>query len=438
MKKTLLSFLIFILFSASAFGHGDDEPAEESSSTALSKVELNNEQQKILHIRTKTVGLSQVQPSIDVNGTIQELPQLKFQINAPLTGRVGSINVQLGSNVKKGQVLAIVNSQEATQLASTGLTDQATYRSQLTQAQANLDLERKRYEREKALYENKINAKKDLEAAETSFKDAQASLKAAQQNLGIATTSTQTRLSQIGSSQSGQISLRAPQAGQISLLNLTVGQTVDSGQILFEGVDLSRVWASGAVFEKDINKIKLGQKVKVIDESANHTYTGKIVFVSPVIDVAQRSFPVKALLENPRSELKAGQFVKMELEVGGQAEKAILLEKDSLVEKNGEHFVYVRSGDYLAPVKVAVSKHKHQDYVEIESGLAVGDEVVVEGSYLLPSKGKIENPDEHDHEEEKSEKKEIPLWMWLAGGGVLILGAFFVGKTTAVKRKEIL
>lgn len=438
MKKLLFSSLIFLLFSGSAFGHGDDEPAEESSSTTLSKVELNNEQQKILHIRTKMVEMSEVQPSINLNGTIEGIPQLRFQVNAPLPGRVSSINVGLGSQVVKGQILAVLNSQEVTQFASVGLTEQATYRSQVTQAQANLDLEKKKYEREKALYDNRINAQKDLEAAETGYKDAQASLKAAQQNLQIATNSTQTRLNQIGSSQSGQISLRAPQNGQISVLNLTAGQTVDSGQILFEGVNLSQVWASGAVFEKDVNKVRLGQKVKVFNPSSQKTYTGKIVFVSPTIDSIQRSFFVKALLQNPQAELKIGQFVQMLVEVDGQAEKAILLEKDSLVEKNGEYFVYVRSGKYLAPVKVEISKHKHQDYVEIESGLAVGDEVVVEGSYLLPSKGKIENPDEHDHEEEKSEKKEIPLWMWLTGGGVLILGAFFVGKTTALKRKEIL
>lgn len=437
MKKTLLSFLIFLLCNSSVFAHGDDEPAEESSSTALSKVEMNKEQQKILHIRTKMVEMSEVQPSIALNGTIEGIPQLRFQVNAPLPGRVSSINVGLGSQVVKGQVLAVLNSQEVTQFASVGLTEQATYRSQVTQAQANLDLEKKKYEREKALYENRINAKKDLEAAETGYKDAQASLKAAQQNLQIATNSTQTRLNQIGSSQSGQISLRAPQNGQISVLNLTAGQTVDSGQILFEGVNLSQVWASGAVFEKDVNKVKLGQKVKVFNAASQKTYIGKIVFVSPAIDPTQRSFFVKALLENPQAELKIGQFVQMLVEVDGQTEEAILLGKDSLVERNGEYYVYVRSGKYLAPVKVAVSKHKHQDYVEIESGLALGDEIVVEGSYILPSKGKLEKPDEHDHEEE-SKKKEIPLWMWFAGGGVLVLVAFFSGRATNTKRKEIL
>lgn len=436
MKSLILSTLILTSLNAGfVLAHGGDEGPAESASSSLSKVKLNAEQQKILHLRTKTIALSQVQPSIAVSGTVQELPQLKFQINAPLAGRVASINVQLGSKVNKGQVLAVLSSQEATQLASTGLTDQATYRSQLAQAQANVDLERKRYEREKALYEHKINAKKDLEAAEASLKDAQASLRAAQQNLGIAITATQTRLSQIGSSQAGQISLRAPQAGQISLLNLTLGQTVDSGQILFEGVDLSSVWASGAVFEKDISKVKLGQKVKVTDEATNRTYAGKIVFVSPVIDPAQRSFSVKALLENPQLTLKSGQFVRMEVEVDGQPEDAILLEKDSLVEKNGERFVYVRSGEYLAPVKVKVSKHRHQDYVEIESGLAVGDEVVIEGAYLLPAKGEPVE-DEHHHDEEKS-KNQVPLWVWFLGGGVLVLTAFFTGRATSKKKEEI-
>ncbi len=434
MKKILLPFLIFLLFSGFAFGHGDDEPAEESSSTALSKIELNNEQQKILHIRTKIIELSEVHSSIDANGTIQELPELKFQVNAPLPGRVASINVQLGSLVKKGQILAVLNSQEATQLASTGLSDQATYRSQLTQSQANLDLEKKRYEREKALYEHKINSQKDLEASENSLKNAQASLRAAQQNLQVATNSTQTRLSQIGANHGGQISLKAPQSGQISVLNLTIGQTVDSGQILFEGVDLSRVWASGAVFEKDISKVKLGQKVKVIDEASNKAYIGRIVFVSPIIDPMQRSFSVKVLLDNSQMTLKSGQFVRILIEVDGQTEKAILLEKDSLVERNGENFVYVRSGKYLAPVKVELSKHKHQDLVEIELGLAIGDEVVIEGAYLLPAKSK---PVEDEHAEEKS-GSQTPLWVWFVGGGILILAAFFAGRATFKKKEEIL
>lgn len=420
-------------------------------SQELNKIKITKEQKEILGLKTKIIELSEIQPSVQVNGKIEELPQLKFEVNSPLPAKVSSINVQLGATVKKGQVLAVLNSQEATQLAATGLTDQSIYRSQLSQAQINLDFEQKKYEREKALFEHKINAKKDLEAAESSLRQAQASVRAAKQNLQIAMSSTQTRLNQIGSSYGGQIILRAPQDGQISKLNLTVGQTVDSNQILFEGINLSQVWASGAVFEKDINKIKLGQKVKVTDgEFCDHAcdkaHEGKIVFVSPVIDESQRSFPVKALLQNLSFHLKSGQFVNISIETTGEAKKAILLDKNSLIEKNNKYYVYTVKNEYLIPVEVRVSENKYRDSIEIESGLNVGDEVITEGAYLLPAKGeKIEMGHDHgghegekEHEEQAEHKEEheeehknkIPVLFWIIGGCVLVASAFFAGTKT--------
>ena len=422
-------------------------------SQELNKIKITKEQKEILGLKTKIIELSEIQPSVEVNGKIEELPQLKFEVNSPLPAKVFSINVQLGATVKKGQVLAILNSQEATQVAATGLTDQSIYRSQLSQAQTNLDFEQKKYEREKALFEHKINAKKDLEAAESSLKQAQDSVKAARQNLQIAVSSTQTRLNQIGSSYGGQITLRAPQDGQISKLNLTVGQTVDSGQILFEGINLSQVWASGSVFEKDINKIKLGQKVKVTDgEFCDHAcekaHEGQIIFISPVIDESQRSFPVKALLQNLSFHLKSGQFVNILIETTGKTRKAILLDKNSLIERNNKYYVYTVKNEYLIPVEVRVSEYKYEDSIEIESGLNAGEEVITEGAYLLPAKGeKIEMGHDHGgHEDESNEKEHetghkeehenkdniIPVLLWIIGGGVLVASAFFAG--TKVKK----
>jgi membrane fusion protein, heavy metal efflux system len=298
MKNFLFSFLILLLFNGLVFAHGDDEePAKESSASTLSKIELSSEQEKILGLRTSIVKLNEVRPAVEASGTIEEIPNLHFQVNSPVKGRVSSINVTLGSQVQKGQTLAIIESQEVTQLSAAGDADQANYRSQVAQARANLELERKRYEREKSLYEHKINSQKELEAAENSLKNAQASLKAAEQNLAISTDSTQKRLSQIGGTRGGQVYLKAPLAGQINEINMTLGQTVDLGQTLIHGVNLSEVWISGQVFEKDINKIKLKQKIKAFPTGSKEAYDGKVIFINPLIDPVQRSYAVRTCLK---------------------------------------------------------------------------------------------------------------------------------------------
>ncbi|MDX1920460.1 MAG: efflux RND transporter periplasmic adaptor subunit, partial [Candidatus Caenarcaniphilales bacterium] len=327
----------------------------------------------------------------------------------------------------KGQNLAVLESQEVTQLSATGETDQANYRSQVTQAKANLDLEQKRYEREKSLYEHKINTQKDLEAAENSLKNAQAALKAAQQNLSISTSSTDRRLKQIGATKAGQIYLKAPLSGEIVEIGMTIGQTVDLGQILMHGVNLSQVWSNGQVFEKDTAKVKLGQRVQVLPSESDGIHSGKIIFINPVIDSTQRTFAVKALLDNPNLSLKAGQFVQMRIETEGTKEQAILLAKNALVERNGINYVYVRSDGNLIPTKVQISQHKHKDWVEIESGLKVGDEVVVEGAYLLPAKA------EATGEEHQSEKK-ILNWWWIIGGIAVIAIAFLLGRFSSERK----
>lgn len=439
VKKIFILFAFIILFTGSAFSHGDDENQDldsETSSASLQKIKLSKEQEKILGLRTANIELTDVKASIKVNGTIEEIPNLHFQINSPVKGRVTNINVSLGSQVVKGQTLAVLESQEVTQLSADGDRDQSNYRLQVVQAKANLDLEKRRYEREKSLYEHKINSQKDLEAAENGLKNAQASLKAAEQNLAISTNSIQKRLNQIGGSKNGQVYLKAPMSGEISEINMTLGQNVDLGQNLIHGVNLSQIWASGQVFEKDISEVKLGKKVEVLFNDSKKAMFGNIIFINPILDPEQKSFSVKVLLNNLDKKLRAGQFVQMTIETGDKVEKVFLLEKDSLVEKNGEQFVYVRNGEFLVPSKVKIGSHKHQDYLEIEDGLNAGDEIVIEGAYLLPSKGKIQNKDNQNHDQEP-EKKEIPFLLWIFVFSLLLPAVFLLGKVSSKRKKDL-
>lgn len=378
MKKILLTLLFFCYFLP-AFSHGDDIGFKAK----FEKIPVERVDVKGTGIETKEVKEETVDDVIRTTGQIEELPSSHFDINSPVQGKVLSVFVDLGTKVQAGQVLATIQSTEIAKL-----------QSELDQLEAELELAKNTLDREEKLFEKRITAKKDLDAAKAFFLGTEAKVKAARSNLKILTGNS-------GNSEEGTFSVRAPKAGTIVERNITIGQIVNENQRLFHGYDLNKVWASADVYERDRTKISQNQKVTVfLDGVPDKVFTGNITHIGSVLNQETRTLPVKALLDNRENILNPGAFAGLSISTG-KKKNSIVIPRTALVEIDKEgtegkhkHIVYLKKGGSFIPRKIEVEAHD-TDTVEVISGLIAGEIIVTKGAYQLQFGEGGHDEDEH-------------------------------------------
>ncbi len=413
MKKYLL--LAFFLFSfLPSLGHGDNEGFEAKQE----KIKINKVAIKALNIETAVISEVEVDEKVRTTGQIEEIPTNHFDVNTPVQGRVSSILVKLGDVVGVGQGLVIIESTEIAKL-----------QAEIDQLKAELELAQSTYDREKVLFEKSISPKKDFQAAKTFLSSQEAKLNAAQTNLKILTQ-------QSADINAGTFTVKAQKSGTIVENKITLGQVVGSNQLLFHGIDLSTVWASADIYERDLGKVILGQTVYVtLDGIPDKTFEGKLSYIGSVINEGTRTLPVKVTLLNKEGSLKPGAFLQLVIH-SGQKKKSIVIPRTALIERDKEgaegkhdHLVYIKKKERFIPRKIQVESHD-SDSVEVLSGLKAGEIIVTNGAYQLQyGEGEYSNHDGHGHERESEKQNHgIPLWgvIGMVACGLLI--GILIGK----------
>jgi cobalt-zinc-cadmium efflux system membrane fusion protein len=146
--------------------------------------------------------------------------------------------------------------------------------------------------------------------AEAQLKRAQAAVEAAQSHLRLSDTAYQTRLSQLGTgaNEKGLVTVTAPISGTVSDREVTLGQAFeDAGGKLMTIVNDSRVFATANIYEKDLDKVKTGQRaIAKVASLPNRTFSGQIAVIGSVVEGETRVVPVKAELDNAGGALKPG------------------------------------------------------------------------------------------------------------------------------------
>ena len=372
MKKVFLSLLLCL--SACLFSVSYAEDSGFRSKVVHRKVTIDTDDIKTLGIKTEKVAEQDLDEIIKTTGQIEEIPKNHFDVNSPVQGVIKSVLIDLGDVVKTGQPLIIIKS-----------TDVSKLQAEIDQLKAELQLAKTNYEREETLYEKGISPKKDFDAIKAVLASGEAKLSASESNLKILTNLS-------GGAEQGEFTVSAPKIGTVTERNIAVGQTVSQNQILFRGIDLSYVWANGDIYEKDLNKVKLGQKAFVmLDGNPDENFEGKITYIGSVINKDARTLPVKATLNNQNTLLKLGAFIQIEIHTG-QKKQSIVIPRTCLVENDKEetdgsheHIVYIEDSiekNLFTPRKIQVESHDSNS-VEVIAGLMSGEVIVTEGAYQL-------------------------------------------------------
>ncbi|HUR81978.1 MAG TPA: efflux RND transporter periplasmic adaptor subunit [Thermoanaerobaculia bacterium] len=166
-------------------------------------------------------------------------------------------------------------------------------------------------------------------------------------------------------------------------------QYVAQGQPLLEVADLSTVWVEVDVYEQQLPSVKIGDRVEIAAAAIpGRTFTGKVSFIVPVLEGATRTARVRVELPNPGLQLKPDMYVNARI-LGAPAPPHIMVPGSAIVDRGQRQFVWVETQPGSYEPRPVTTGGRHGDSIVIVSGLNEGDNVVVEGGFLLDSEAQL-------------------------------------------------
>ncbi len=351
--------------------HKDGEHKEEG------KIALSKEQIAAAGIVLKTAGPQQIRSGLQLPGEIRFNEDRTAHVVPQVAGTVESVSAKLGEKVRKGQVLAVINSSAVSE-----------QRSELLNAEQRLSLARTTYQREKHLWEQKISAEQDYLQAQAALREAEVAVRNAQQKLraiGAAGTS---------SGNLNRYEIRAPFDGIVVEKHLGLGEAVREDANVFLISDLSSVWAEIIVSPKDLQVVRAGKQAVVRATAFDASAEGTISHVGALIGEQSRTAKAHVVLPNTADLWRPGLFVNVEV-VAGETAVPVAVLADAIQTVEGKSVVFVRVADGFAAREVSLGRSDGQ-LVEITSGLDAGTDYAATGSFAIKAElGK--GSAEHSH-----------------------------------------
>src|SRR5712691_4906760 len=352
-------------------------------------------------IETEIVALQPIAGTILATGKILVTEDRVANIGPVHGGRLVRLYAGQGANVKKGQKLADLESADIDQAEADYLKAIADYENARRTSAAEVKFAQATYDRTKVLYEKTIVAGKNLQAAEHDLEVAKASAENSVAGTRSALTAARRHLLILGLKQSDidalknkpdspvVFSLTSPITGIVVERNATIGATVGSDANVFKIIDLSRVWIDANVFEKDLERVRRGQEVKVsVTAFPESIFSGRVILINSVVDPETRTVKVRTEVPNPDGRLKPDMFANVQI-ITDLHRASISIPQSAVLNDGGKTVVFVADGSSYKK-RVVIVGIQSNDRIEIRDGLNAGDKVVVKGNYLLLQQSKPE------------------------------------------------
>jgi membrane fusion protein, heavy metal efflux system len=292
-------------------------------------------------------------------------------VASPIPARIVRLHAAPASTVRAGQPLAELQSPEL-----------GKARAELLVARARLQLALRTLARKRALAAERIAPRREVEEAEaaaTAGRADAAAAEAALHALGISGTDTQ-----VGRNDSSTFVLRSPMAGTAIDRSGAPGEMADPSRALYRIADLSHVWLTVHAFERDAVRLAPGSIARVqFAALPGRTFTGPITNVGRQVEGLSKTVAVRVEIENPDGVLRPGMSATATLPIGEQLAGVLAVPAAALQRLAQGWCVFVPRGEGTFRVRPVGRGRDLGGTVEILSGLEPGDEVVVDGAFLL-------------------------------------------------------
>jgi HlyD family secretion protein len=298
---------------------------------------------------------------------------------APKTGgRLVSINVKLGDQVRRGQLIGKIEDREIVEQIRGAEASHNVASATIRQREADLNLALTNVERSRNLYGRQLLPRQTLDDAEARYTSAQAQLDLANAQLAQSASRLQELRINLGNT-----SVTSPVNGFIAKRHVDTGAWVSQNAPLVSVVDISSLRLVANVVEKDLRVVGVGDRAVVeVDAYPGEKFNGRIARVSPVLDPATRTASMEVEVPNPQYRLKPGMYANVNLEIEGR-ENVLVVPKISLVDSEGKRGVYLPTDDGKAMFRQVTIGIEDSDRAEILEGVKEGETIVSVGAGAL-------------------------------------------------------
>lgn len=332
-----------------------------------------------------TAGPGKVAVTLRLPGEIALNAEGVAHVTPRVPGAAREVKKQLGDAVKKGDVLAVLDSRELAEL-----------QRELLAARERLTLAEASFARQEALWKEQISAEKEYLAARQAVAEARIEHRSAAQKLGAAAGA--------GGGKGGGYALIAPIDGTIIEKHIAVGEVLKEDTQVFVIADLSTVWVNVTVYAKDLRRVHVGQGAWVTAEGTPAPARGTVTYLGHVLDEGNRSASARVELREPDRAFRPGLFATVDVSVE-EVDAPVVVSDEAIQRVDGEDVVFVQEGEAFEARPVKLGRRGAADpagqgarVVEIAEGVAAGERYVGKNSFVLKAElGKPEAGHGHAH-----------------------------------------
>ncbi len=384
MKVSIYVLSLAFVFLACSKGEESTSRLDNTTSPTGTHVQLTPDQIQTIALTTTQVSRMALSGVVHVNGHLDVPPQNLVSISAPYGGFLKYTTMLQGKKVKAGEIVATMENTEYIQIQQ----DYLDLSSQAVLAKADL-------ERQETLAKENVNAQKTLQQAKATYESISArtaGLKAKLKLINIDPAKLQA-----GKDLGSTINLYAPINGYVTEINVNIGKYVSPTDVILKIVDSEHLHAELIVFEKDVLKLKIGQKVRFILANETSPRLATIYLVGREI-TADRTVRVHCHLDEEDPNLLPGMFLSADVETG--TEQASVLPSKAVVEYEGQKYIFVAgsrntNGTQVFEMITVTTGVEQNGFVEVNfPGMSENSLIAVDGAFDLL--GSVKNKPDDD------------------------------------------
>ncbi|MBP2283844.1 RND family efflux transporter MFP subunit [Flavobacterium sp. CG_23.5] len=350
MKKNILTGIIILgVLAIIAFTLMNNKNENEAKTAIVA------EKNATVSVKTETVKTEEVSLDFTANGNFEPLQELNFSAEKP--GRVVRVLVKEGDNVRIGQTLAIVRSE---QISSDLQTAQASYQNAVAD-----------YNRFENAYKTGGVTKQQVDQA----------------RLGLVTSKSRLQQAKVNI---GDTNIKSTINGVVNKKYIEPGSVLGAATQMFDIVNVSKLKLKVTVNENQVARLKIGNNTKVTASVyPDQIFSGKITFIAPKADTSL-NFPVEIeIANNSSNDLKAGMYGTAKFASNQQKQSLMIVPRNAFIGSVSSNQIFVIENG-TAKLKTVTAGRILGDKVEILSGLSEGETVIITGQINLTDGTKVD------------------------------------------------
>ena len=367
MKNIFIAICITGVLSAC--GKQDKTPSVEAPETGREDlVTMTEVQMQSAHVQVGRLEQKAISTILKVNGTVDVPPQSLVSVSMPLGGYLKSTHLLPGMYVRKGEVIATMEDQQYIQLQE----DYLVTKSNLVYAESE-------FKRQKELYETKASSEKVYQQARMEYDNQKIALHALAEKMELIhinpATLTESNISRT-------VKIYAPITGFVSAVKMNIGRYVTGTDVLFELINPADIHLNLKVFEKDIDKLSIGQSVMAYTlHQPDKKYPCEVMLISQALST-DRTAEVHCHFKNYDKILLPGMYLNAEIAVRNH--QAYVVPEEAVVNFEGKNFVFVAGAPNEYQLVAIETGVKEGGFIEIVNKDAIADhDIVTTGAYAV-------------------------------------------------------